>query len=81
MSVRAKMNLTSITEEKYGPQDGNSTKYLNFSCQYDMTIPEDQRFQKSTPALRDVPAENPDALAPFIPGQAYYVDFTPVPKS
>lgn len=82
MSVRAKMNLTSITEEKYGPQDGNSMKYLNFSCQYDTTIPEDQRFQKATPnGSAKFQVDNPDALAQFIPGQSYYVDFTPVPKS
>jgi hypothetical protein len=79
MSVRAKMCLQSITEETYRP--GSSTKYLNFSSQYDTSIPEDQRFQKATPsASAKFQIDNPAALEQFVPGEYYYVDFTPAPK-
>lgn len=82
MSVRAKMTLNSITEEKWGPTEGQSTKYLNFNCTYDASLPEDQRFQKATPnGSAKFQVDNPAALEQFVPGQAYYVDFTPVPKT
>jgi hypothetical protein len=76
MSVRAKMRLSSITEEKWGP-GGNKTTYLNFSSQYDTSIPEDRRFQKATPnATARFQVDNPDALAQFEAGKDYYLDFT-----
>ena len=82
MNVRAKMTLNSITEEKWGPLEGQSTKYLNFTCTYDTSIPEDVRFQKATPnGSAKFQIDNPTALEQFVPGQAYYVDFSPVPKS
>lgn len=82
MSVRAKMTLQSITEEHWGPGEGQSTKYLNFTCTYDASLPEDQRFQKATPSgSAKFQVDNPAALEQFVAGQAYYVDFMPVPKS
>lgn len=63
MSVRAKMTLTSITEEKWGPAEGQSAKYLNFNCTYDSTLPEDQRLQKATPnGQTKFQVDNPAAL-------------------
>lgn len=72
--VRAKMTLTSVTENSWG------SKSLKFTSQYDTTIPEDQRFQKATPsASAEFAIDNPAALEQFKLGQSYYLDFTPVP--
>jgi len=80
MSVRAKMCLSSITEDTYRP--GSSSKTLNFNSCYDESIPEDQRFQKATPsASAKFVIDNPAALEQFVPGDYYYLDFSPVPKS
>ena len=74
------MCLYSITEETY--RHGSSSKTLNFTSQYDTSIPEDQRFQKATPsASAKFVVDNPAALEQFVPGEYYYLDFTPVPKS
>lgn len=75
MSVRAKMQLRSVTEEAWGG------KTLKFAAQYDTTIPEDQRFQKATPsASAEFQIDNPAALEQFKLGEYYYLDFTPAPK-
>ncbi len=72
MTVRAKLVLSAVTESYYGG------KTLRFTAQYDMAIPEDQRFQKATPvASADFQIDNPAALAQFKLGDAYYVDFSP----
>lgn len=77
MSVRAKMKLTAITE--HANWQG---KRLRFESQYDMSIPEDQRFQKATPSANaEFTIDNPPALEQFKLGDDYYLDFTPVPKS
>lgn len=77
MSVRAKMKLQAIVETHWGPT--SSSKVLEFQSQYDMSIPEDQRFQKATPsASAKFQIDNPAALAQFEVGKDYYVDFTPV---
>jgi hypothetical protein len=74
------MCLSSITKETYRP--GSYSKTLNFTSQYDTSIPEDQRFQKATPsASAKFVVDNPAALEQFVPGECYYLDFTPVPKS
>lgn len=76
MSVRAKMMLSSITENAWG-----SAKTLKFTAQYDTSIPEDQRFQKATPsASAEFLIDNPTAIDQFKLGEQYYVDFTPAPK-
>lgn len=74
MSVRAKMQLRSVTEEAWGG------KTLKFGCQYDTSIPEDQRFQKATPCGKfTMTVDNPAALDQLTPGKAFYIDLTPVP--
>ena len=74
MTVRAKLVLSAVTERTYG-------KTLRFDAQYDNTIPEDQRFQKATPSgFCELSIDNPAALEQFKLGDAYYVDFSPVPK-
>lgn len=76
MSVRAKIVLSAITEQQWGG------KRFEFTCQYDTTIPEDQRFQKATPSgSATFQVDNPAAAEQFVLGDAYYVDFTPVPKA
>ena len=76
MSVRAKMQLDSITEAAWGG------KTLRFRSQYDTSIPEDQRFQKATPsASAEFQIDNPVALEQFKLGDYYYLDFVPAPKS
>jgi hypothetical protein len=75
MTVRAKLTLTAVIETMYG-------KSVRFSAQYDSSIPEDQRFQKATPsASAEFQIDNPAALEQFKLGDAYYVDFSPVPKA
>jgi hypothetical protein len=76
MSVRAKFTLQEIHEFSY------PGKKFVFTPQYDTSIPEDQRFSKATPSGRfEMQVDNPAAIEQFKLGQAYYVDFTPVPKS
>lgn len=76
MSVRAKLHLSSITENDWG-----GAKTLKFQSMYDTSIHEDQRFQKATPcASAEFQIDNPAALEQFKLGGDYYVDFTPVPK-
>ncbi len=75
MSTRAKFTLVSINEMRFSPT--SSTKTLHFHTQYDPTIPEDQSFTKATPTGKiEMRVDNPAALEQFVPGEAYYVDFT-----
>ena len=75
MTVRAKLQLNSMTELAWGG------KTLRFVAQYDPSIPEDQRFQKATPcAQAEFQIDNPAALEQFKLGEYYYVDFSPATK-
>lgn len=77
MSVRAKMVLTSIKRTSYS----KNQMIFGFSCQYDSSTPEDQRFQKYTPSgTAEFYVENPVVEEQFKLGEAYYIDFSPVPK-
>lgn len=72
--VRAKMCLTSVRNYV-----GWAAKSLEFSCEYDQSIPEDQRFAKATPnGQLTILVDNPAALEKFELGKSYYLDFTPV---
>lgn len=76
MQVRAKLRLSHITERNWGGSEPQRT--LRFDCQYDQSIPEDQRFAKATPSgFIELQVDNPAALVQFKVGQTYYVDFTP----
>lgn len=78
MSVRAKLQLTEITEHSWNP----SARTLKFEARYDTSTPEDLRFSKATPsAALEMQVDNPAALEQFKLGEDYYVDFTPAPKS
>lgn len=77
MTVRAKVKLTHISEVKFH-KDLPAQTTLRFNCQYDQTIPEDQRFQKATPSgFIELQIDNPAALEQFELNKCYYVDFTP----
>ena len=73
MAMRAKMRCTDVIPTLYGP------KKVFFSCQYDPTIPEDQKFQKATPSGQvEMFIDNPAAVAQLVIGADYYVDFTKI---
>lgn len=77
MTVRAKFVLQSVLTY------GGESRVLEFTTQYDTTIPEDQRFAKATPSgtLR-MQIDNPPALALFEGkiGKAFYLDMVEAPE-
>lgn len=74
MTIRAKIQLTHITQSSWGNKDD---RILKFAAIYDETIPEEQRFQKATPSAEfTMTVNNPVALEQFVLGEKYYVDFT-----
>lgn len=76
MTVRAKLHLSSMTTHEWGG------KTLRFETRYDNTIPEDMRFQETTPSGHaELRIDNPAALALFQMGKDYYADFNEVPKA
>jgi hypothetical protein len=73
------MYVTAIVPAWIGAPDDK--KRVMLSCQYDATIPEDQKFCLATPTgVADFQIDNPAAVAQFTVGDAYYVEFTPAPK-
>ena len=75
MSVRAKFTVQSHKE--YAGPYGYTEVVL--SPQYDMSIPEDQRYAKATPMGQiSLTIDNPAASEQLALGKAFYVDFTPV---
>ncbi len=74
MSVRAKFVVSGITDKGQ-----HAPKIVTLSAQYDMSIPEDRRFQKATPwgeiALH---IDNPAAVEQLKIGKSYYVDLVPI---
>ncbi len=69
--VRAKFQVTAITDRGW-------SKEIELSCQYDQSIPEDQRFQQATPSGSiKMQIDNPAALEVFKLGAKFYADFTP----
>lgn len=74
-TVRAKFVCNHVT---YFSKDPTGAREYSFAPQYDMSIPEDRRFQKATPwGEFKQRVDNP--LVSFEIGQAYYLDLTPVP--
>ena len=80
MSIRAKFTVTQITETKFGPGPAYPChKSVILEPRYDQSIPEDVRFSVSTPSGKmEMRIDNPVALAQFIPGESFYVDFSKV---
>lgn len=75
MGIRCKMTLENIFANAYG-----GAKAI-FRCVYDQKIAEDVSFQKATPSgFAEFQIDNPKAAEQLVIGEAYYVDFNPVPK-
>jgi len=71
MAVRAKFQVTGITERPHGGGE------IEFTTIYDSTIPEDRRFQQATPwGQIKITIDNPAAKAFFKLGKYFYADFT-----
>lgn len=90
-TVRAKFRCLSmkVTQEKPGPvqrsQNGETQTVLQwprefeFSAQYDMSVPEDQRYSLATPyAVLKMQVDNP--AVEFHPGRTYRMEITEVPE-
>lgn len=76
-SVVSKFVCSSITD--FG---AHAPKDVKLTAQYDMSIPEDRRFQKATPWGECVQKiDNPAAVERLKIGQAYYVVLIPVPTA
>lgn len=74
MTVRAKFVVSAITDQ--GP---HSPKVVKMAPQYDMSIPEDRRFQKATPwGEISLHIDNPAAVEQLKIGKAFYIDMTAV---
>jgi len=72
--VRAKFQVSSVTNHA-----GWGGKTVVLSPQYDMAIPEDQRYAKATPSGKiEMTIDNPPAADQLKLGEFFYVDFTPV---
>lgn len=75
MAIRCKMRLEDVVRNAWGGRKAF------FSCQYDSSIPEDQRFQKATPSgSAEFVIDNPKASEQLVIGEYYYLDLHPVPK-
>lgn len=75
MTIRAKFVCNAITD--HGP---HAPKTVKFTAQYDMSIPEDRRFQKATPwGEFSMHIDNPAVLEQLKIGKAYYFDMDEVP--
>jgi hypothetical protein len=71
--VRCKFQLSEVRTFSGGTQE------FTFEANYDITIPEDQRFAKASPSGKFVIyVDNPLAQAQFKVGEYYYFDATPV---
>ena len=73
MRTRAKMNCLSV-------EDFGQTKQVKMSVVYAPDANgEDANFTKATPwGELKMSIDNPAASCQFVPGKAYYVDFSPV---
>lgn len=76
MGIRCKMTLENVFAQSWG-----GVKAI-FRCTYDQKLAEDVSFQKATPTgTAEFVVDNPKAAEQLVIGQAYYVDFTPVPTA
>lgn len=71
MAVRAKFIVSEVTECHWGG------KRIKLAPQYDTSIPEDQRFAKSTPSGEFwMQIDNPAASEQLKLGKTFYIDLT-----
>ncbi|MGI8333495.1 hypothetical protein ACRYCC_26380 [Actinomadura scrupuli] len=92
-TVRAKFRCSTVEQTTDAPVEGLKfdpdtrknvpsgeftwPRTYRFQAEYDQSVPEDQRYARYTPSgeLR-IQVDNPAVV--FVPGQQYYLDFTPV---
>ncbi len=73
--IRAKFVVTENIEN-----EGFAGSKVLLEPRYDQNIPEDQSYATATPMGRiELSVNNPAVEAQYVVGQAFYVDFTPVP--
>lgn len=73
MRIRAKMRVTEVTKTEYGAERVKLT-----AVWADKTNAEDNTYAKATPsATVEIQVDNPEAHGAFVPGQKFFVDFTP----
>lgn len=76
--IRGKFKLIEVAQADWMANG----RRLKFACQYDNTLPEDQRFCKATPSGEFwMQVDNPAALAELQLGKFYYLDLTEVPTA
>jgi hypothetical protein len=76
MTVRAKFRCSTVTTTQWAPGQSDLPRTYKFQAAYDTSIPEDQRYAKSTPTgSLEMQVDNPAVT--FEPGKSYYLDFTP----
>jgi hypothetical protein len=69
--VRAKLRLQGLVPQTWGGFQ------VLFQCEYDNTIPEDQKFCKATPSgSANFTIDNPDAIKQLTIGKSYYFDIS-----
>lgn len=77
MPVRCKFQLTSIKQLAWNKE----ARELEFTAQYDETIPEDRRFAKYTPSGSfKMLVDNPAVIEQLELGEQYFFDITKVEK-
>lgn len=79
--VRAKFRCNFATVTEYGPNPTQVNKKFNFTAVYG-SKGENATFSKLTPQgnLDITVDEGTTAFNEFVPGNEYYLDFTPVPR-
>ena len=71
-AMRAKLTVTEVTRKYWGGD------HVTFAAVYSDT-PEDNSYTEATPtASAQFNIDNPDLKGTFDPGDAFYVDFTPI---
>lgn len=74
MAVRAKFRVSSVT--MFGTSR-EAQRLYTFHAVHDNSTPENERFTRYTPSGElKMTVDNPDVE--FVPGQEFYLDFTPV---
>jgi len=77
MKTRAKMVVSEISTNRYNVNNG--TVKIRLECQYDPTIPEDQKFFSMTPTGHfEMTVNNPAVIEQLQLGKFFYLDLVPV---
>lgn len=73
--VRGKFHVTQVTQNYYPGSDKRATVKLTAA-----TDNNNKTWAKYTPSGSiEMQIDNPEAINQFVPGESYFVDFTPAP--